>query len=248
MHASQRTEAMIVEFLLRGEAESIAMLGTILAPGETSPFVTDDHGHWLAFEVDKTLPRAAVVARFQDSLALATGAMRLWANARGPVKVHTARFHDPETGRVSGVLFDAYSIVAPLKPEALTEPTPSGLPLGAAALDLAAHDPNIGKALSLLASAGSEWWQLYILLEILRDALGTRPNHRSRSWKLAFRRLSHRYGMSEARLGSLKQTMNFHRHSADQPPNEPWRLEEARAFVRTAVRDWLDDLLSASPT
>lgn len=234
---------MRVHFLVHGETETIEMLGRMLAPGQLTPLVQENDGWRLAMEVDVAENRQVVATKFQQFLDLANGVMRLWAFGRDRLKLKGLTYQDPESGKRGGLLINAYSIVEPLAPERLFEPTLGGRPRGEATLNLARHNSGVARALSILASGGSEWWQLYILLEILRDSIGQRPERRTGSWELMFQALRGTRGESVSRLKDLKRTINYHRHASSAPPAKPWGHPEAVTFVHSAIREWLQGLL-----
>ena len=234
---------MVVHVRLVGTDGSMELLGQMLAPGQPTPLLKDEVGWWLLIDVPSRRALHSAITGLQDHLDLANGAMHLWANSRDRLEVKGVSYVDPETGRSSGLLLNAYSVVAPFAPAALARPSSTGLPLGAAALAAAATNQGVARALSVLAAGGSEWWQLYILLEILRDSLGERRGRRTGSWAEAFRKLAERYGETGDRLESLKQTVNYHRHFSADLPELPWEHSKAAQFIRQAVRDWIEDQL-----
>ena len=235
---------MILHMLVRGRPESLEMLGSILAAGERSPFVPHEVGGHLSVDVDSPEEIWGAVAKVQGALDLAAGAMRIWTNSRDHPKVTNLNYRDPKTGKERGLLLNAYSIIERLKPEELAEPTPRGVPRGTAVLDLAFRDVAVAKALSVSASGATEWWELYILLEVLRDSIGRRAGRRTGSWENLFQVLASRYGKSAKRLEDLKRTINYYRHAASVLPRNPWDHQEALVFVRTAIRDWLDQCMA----
>lgn len=237
---------MILQVLIRGKPETIEMLQGILAPDNPSAFVQEKVGAWLGFDIPgpEAIPR--VVEDLNDVLDLAAGAMSLWANSHDRPRVTNICYQDPKTGRRKGKLFNAYSVVPALTPEGILHPTPAGIPYGAAVICIAQEDAAVARALSVAAADVIGWWELYILLEILRDSLAKRENRKSGSWEALFGVLSARYGKSVKRLQELKRTINYHRHFRSDLPAEPWENQEALVFVRTAVRDWIDGLLSGN--
>lgn len=232
---------MIVHVRLLGSDESMVLLGHMLAPGQPTPLLKDDVGWWLTIDVPSRRSLRSSITGLQDHLDLASGVMHLWANSRDRLEVKGVSYVDPETGRSAGLLLNAYGVIAPFAPASLGRLSSGGLPLGAAALAAASTNQSVARALSVLAAGGSEWWQLYILLEILRDSLGARSGRRTGSWADAFGKLAERYSETRNRLEALKQTLNYHRHFSAELPAAPWEHSKATQFIRQAVRDWLED-------
>lgn len=218
------------------------MLQSMLAPDDSDAFAREEVGAWLAVDIPGPEAIRHVVEEIRGAVDVAAGAMSLWANCRERPRVTNLHYQDPETGRRKGMLLDAYSVVAPLAPETITEVTHNGVPRGAAVISKAQEDPAVAKALSVLATGGSGWWELYILLEILRDSLAKREHRRSGSWRGLFKALPERYGASVKSLQDLRQTINFHRHFQSELPAHPWEHSDTADFIRTAVRDWIDGL------
>ena len=235
---------MILQILIRAKPETIEMLQSMLAPDNPGAFAQEELGAWVAFDIPGPEAITRVVDELRDSVDLAAGAMSLWANCRDRPRVTNLYYQDPKTAKQKGMLFNTYSVVAPLTPESIVEPRSGSLPHGAAVLGMAQQDAAVARALSASASGATEWWELYILFEILRDALAKRENRKSGSWEALFELLSVRYGEPVKRLRDLKQTINYHRHFHSELPARPWEHIEAAQFIQTAVRDWIDGLLA----
>lgn len=234
---------MLLQVLVRAKPATIEMLQNILAPGNSSAFAPEDVGAWLTLDISGPEEIFVAIEELRDSLDLAAGAMSLWANCRDRPSVTNLQYRDPETGSQKGMLLDAYSVVAPLTPDAILDVTDGSLPRGAAVVGLAQKNPAVARALSVSVAGASQWWELYVLLEILRDSLGSREDWKNGSWKRLFEVLAARYRVSVKSLEDLRQTINYHRHFHSAFPARPWEHRDAVEFVRTAVREWIDDLV-----
>ena len=234
---------LILQVLVRAKPKTIDMLQAIFAPADSGAFAREELGAWLAVDISGPEAIRHTVEEISNAVDLAAGAMSLWANCRDRPRVTNLYYQDPETGRWKGRLLNAYSVVAPVTPESVIEVTHNGVPRGAAVISMAQEDQAVAKALSVLAGGGSGWWELYILLEILRDSLAKREGRSRGSWQGLFKILSERYGASIKTLHGLRQTINYHRHFHSELPAHPWEHGEAAEFIRTAIRDWIDGLL-----
>lgn len=231
---------MIVQFQLEGKAESIDMLEKLLP--QESPLVAESDGTWwLCLEINEDLNIRTVESSFQSILDIVNGTIRLWTGFQDRIRIRCFKYQLSNGGREGGILMHAASIKLPFTPKKLEKKTKEGTFLGSAVIDLASRDNLAAQALSILATGATEWWQLYLLLEILKKAYESNGKSKSKGWPEIYQILSKKYHRKKSDIKHLKRTINFHRHASDSSVPDPWHKTEAVNFIHTAVRNWLEE-------
>lgn len=100
----------------------------------------------------------------------------------------------------------------------------------------AADEYVVEKALALYGSLRHTWRNLYLILELIEDALGGEKKLLAQQW-------------ATPKLKEFKRTANSWfalrseaRHSTEKwkPPADPMTLDDARVLIRQALRSWID--------